>query len=145
MIETNCIISFLLFGALIGLCGFFESPYDTSGMDICNDESCLKNNFEECTPSYGNMKTEDYDIYYEVRGLKNDKCEVFIRLDEINLDEVPEELRGIANLAKGSSMLCEVKDEDKSKLINGDFDESMLNNCNGVLANALKTVAPHLK
>lgn len=146
MIEATNLIPFLLVGFLIGICGLFEAPYDRSHMIICNDDNCLKNNFQECAPAYGDLISADYNIYFEVRGLKeNGKCEVYIQLNEINSDKVPDEIRTVANLAKGSSMICEVDEEQKDKVLSSQFDSSLLENCNGVLANALVTVAPHFE
>lgn len=146
MIEVTNLMPFLLVGFLIGICGLFEAPYDRSNMAVCDDDTCLKNNFQECAPAYGNLVSEDYDIYFEVRGLKdNGKCEVYIQLNQINSDKVPDEIKTVANLAKGSSMICEVNEKDKNKVLSSQFDSSLLENCNGVLANALSTVAPYFE
>ena len=146
MIQASNLIPFILFGLLIGFCVLFEAPYDRSHMVVCGDDSCLKNNFQLCEPAYGDLVSPDYNIYFEVRGLKdNGKCEVYIKLNEINSDKVPEEIKTIANLAKGSSMICEVDEKDKDKVLSSQFDSSLLEDCNGVLANALVTVAPHFE
>lgn len=140
MIEISNLIPILLFGILISVCGLFEAPYDRSHMIVCEGHLCIKDNFNTCTPAYGNIIENDFNIYIEIRELKdNGRCETFIRLEEINLDEVPDNLRSIASLATGASMICEVEAHEKDILLRGEFDKSMLNRCNGILANALST------
>jgi hypothetical protein len=146
MIEVTNLIPFLLLGFMVGICGFFDAPYDRSHMVICDGEECLKANFDNCNPAYGNIIEDDFNIYFEIRGMKeNGRCETYVRLDEINLEEVPENFRGIANLATGASMICEVENYEKEALLRGEFDKSMLSRCNGILANALETVIPQLE
>lgn len=140
MIEVSNLIPIFLFGILISVCGIFEAPYDRSHMIVCETQSCLEQNFNTCTPAYGNILENDFNIYFEIRELKeNERCLTYIRLEEINLDEVPENIRGIASLATGASMICEVEAHEKDNLLRGKFDKSMLSKCNGILANALQT------
>jgi hypothetical protein len=146
MIEVSNLVPFLLFGFIISVCGLFDMPYDKSSMVVCEGDMCLRDNFNSCTPAYGNMANENYNVYFEIRGLKdNGKCEIFVKLEDINMEVVPEEFQSVANLAIGRSMICEAEEYQKEEVLKGNFDKTMLSNCNGVLANALETVAPYLE
>jgi hypothetical protein len=141
MIEISNLIPFFLLFSLIGVCGLFDMPYDRSHMIVCEIPECLSLNFDSCTPAYGNIVDDDYNLYFEVRGLKdNGKCEIYLRLEDMNLDEVPEDYRSAASLAIGRSMVCETEGYEKQRVLMGDFDKEMLSKCNGVLANILEGV-----
>jgi hypothetical protein len=142
MIEVaSNLIPFLLLFSLIGVCGLFDMPYDRSHMIVCEGDACLKENFNTCTPAYGNIIDKNSNVYFEIRGLKsNNKCEIFVKLEDLNTEIVPEDLRSLANLAIGRSMICEAEAHQKDVILRGVFDKDMLKNCNGVLANALESV-----
>ncbi len=115
-------------------------------MVVCENEFCLKENLNLCNPAYGNIIEDDFNIYFEIRGLnENGKCKTYVRLDDINLDEVPENFKGIANLAIGTDMVCEIEENEKDALLRGEFDKSMLSKCNGILVNVLGAVAEDIE
>jgi len=153
-IGFSGIVPFIMFGMLIGLCGFFEPSHNNNNVLIdnsyeqihCYDDTCLKEQFIICEPSYGNINNQIFTAYVEINGeTSNGKCEVYVRLDDLNSSAIPESYKMFTSFAVGSDMVCEVEDNEKNLLIEGKFDKNLISKCNGNLANILDMIAPYIE
>ena len=103
------LISGIIFGVilLVVLVTFVAKSGILKGVETqeCgNDEACLKSALMSCTPATGltSRGEEDSKVvsYTEVKGMKGDKCEVFVRIEDAG------SVLGIT--VKGRSIDCEV-------------------------------------
>lgn len=144
MIGVNELVPMFLFTLLIGFCGFFgPSARNVEGMEGCYDDTCFLQSFEECSLSYGTINTDIVTIYMEVLGPNNQgTCDVYVRLDNINSSKVPDEYKTFSDVAKYSDMNCKLNNVQRDLLLSGQFNEELINNCEGSLATVLKSIAP---
>ncbi|MGC8924117.1 MAG: hypothetical protein ACP5KJ_02920 [Candidatus Micrarchaeia archaeon] len=140
MSKTIIILPIL---AIIGLCGFFENPMAqdkyvavgyTGQATTCLNAKCFEEKFAAGEPAQYDLKDENVQIHMEVRGKsKSGNTVVYLRIDDFNESQVPENMRIIAKNAKGSDMVCALDSSDVDKIMAGNVDKTMLDNCDGPL------------
>ena len=69
-----------------------EKPV-VEGIDCKENLLCLGTNFLACEKAYSTIKEENEEIFFQILGPKDDKCEVYLQLNKSA--KVPEMLYGL--------------------------------------------------
>lgn len=125
-----------------GLCGFLtgaeQQKYKPSEnqpvMKTCTTQECFQQSILSGAPAEYDLNEQGASMHMEIRG-KSDLGDTiaYIRLDEIDESQIPEEYRLIAGSIKGADMVCALSDDNVQKMMAGEIDESILDKCDGTL------------
>lgn len=146
MIKVGMLVGLIL---LIGLCGLFENngtvpQYKPANENVvvasCDNIECMQGKLDACSPAEMTEQNEQGKVYMKIKGRSSmEDCIVYIRLDEINPQLIPEEYQMFAGTVKGSDMTCALDQDDIDLLKSGEMpDETMLEKCDGPLKSLLQ-------
>lgn len=138
----------LLIG-LLGICGQGSNidaaenekykPIEDLTLEECTTDRCMVEALEECSPAQEDIDRNGTKIHAEIRGkAKDNSCIVYMRLDELNPDILPSEMKFLASGIEGADMVCALTNEEADQMLAGKAGPEVLDKCNGPLKEYIK-------
>lgn len=115
-------------------------------IDCGSDLECYRNAAQTCTPAKVRATEEGTTIYSELRGMSNNLCGVYMKIEDITLPAgVPPEAAGLVTMFEGKDMLCNVPLSQAAGIsefnIGGNMTgEEFLDMCSGTLIDTLSSL-----